>query len=223
MKKTTTLLLLILSFSGFCTTDTTGVKEFKITPFFSPERLTNITRDNFSKGRDYISFSEGSGYGITKSYFNYTTGINLQFPLTKKLSMGTGIAYTQQDLEANHYCMWCGSLPSEPEKLELRFIEVPLFIQYNLLNSKIKVYVQAGAQGTQLLRIPDLWFPNNISYNRQTFKGILGIGTSIDLGKHFAVQLTPTYRYAFNSVYKETELKMHSIGITGGISYRIKM
>lgn len=215
MKKPITLLLLFLSLSGFCVTDTTGQKVFKINAFFSPEMPTKLTQ---------IYFGEGMGYNLKKNYFNYSTGLNAQFPLTKTLSLGIGIAYTQQDLQATFYCMYCNTA-GEPrtEKLELRFLETPLFIQYNLLNKKIKLSVQTGLQGSYLLNIPDLWLPSNLSYNKQLLKGFVGIGTSIDLGKHFSFQLTPTYRYAFHSLFKETHVRLHSIGIAGGISYRIRM
>ena len=44
----------------------------------------------------------------------------------------------------------------------------------------------------------------------------------MDIGKKINFQLTPTYKYSFNYLFKNTNLKMHSFGITVGLTYRIK-
>ena len=217
MKKLTILFLLSLNLSGFCITDTTGQKEFKINAFFAPERLT-ITELKPGQG--------GEGYGLNTVYFNYTTGIATQFPITKRLHLGTGITYTQQDIQATYACAYCNTDANIPPiKLDLKYIEAPLFLQYNILNKKLKLYVQTGVQGSYLINIPDLYASRDprLFYNKYNLKWVFGVGSSLNLGKHFSFNLTPTYRYAFNSLYKDSHIRMHSIGIAGGISYRIRM
>ncbi len=220
MKKLTTILLLFLCMTAFCSSDTIGRKEFKLGIIFSPEGLTEISK---------LRLDGDNGYNLERSYFNYVVGIVGQFPITQKLDIGTGITYSQQDLKGTYYCAYCNSLPFEPERLNLRFLEIPVFIQYNLLNSKIKLHVQAGFIGSYLISRPDLNLYNrqdlnyasNTSFNRPLSKGFLGIGTNIDIGKKINFQLTPTYRYSFNYLFNDTNLKMHSLGITAGMTYRI--
>lgn len=220
MKKLTTILLLCLSLTAFCSSDTLGRKEFKLGIIFSPEGLTEIS---------FLRLDGDIGYNLERSYFNYVVGIFGQFPITQKLDIGTGITYSQQDLKGTFYCTTCNSLPFEPERLNLRFLEIPVFIQYNLLNSKIKLHVQAGFIGSYLISRPDLIlfsrpdlnYASNTSFNRPLSKGFLGIGTNIDIGKKINFQLTPTYRYSFNYLFNDTNLKMHSLGIAVGLTYRI--
>ena len=172
MKRISTILLLSLSVTGYSLSDTIGRKEYKISILFSPERLTEIS---------YLNLDMWNGYKLERSYFNHTIGIVGQFPITQRLDIGSGVTYSQQDLQGTYYCEYCEyfntSGPPEPERLNLRFLEIPVYFQYNFLDGKIKLNAIAGFVGSYLISRPDLNFFNrpdldyssNISFNRIDF------------------------------------------------------
>ncbi|MCE9540085.1 MAG: porin family protein, partial [Bacteroidetes bacterium] len=136
-----------------------------------------------------------------------------------RLGLGTGLTYSQQDLQETYSCAFCNTSPIEPKRLNLRFLEIPVFLQYNFLNSKIKLHAQAGFVGSYLISQPDLFY---ISFNKMLLKGHIGTGANINIGKKFNFQLTPTYSHSFNSLSKETNFKINSFGIIAGLTYRMK-
>lgn len=222
MKNLITILLLSYSATAFSLSDTIAKKEYKFGGFFSPEQLQEISR---------LDLGNYTGYGLQRSYFNYSVGLVGRFPVTKKLDIGTGITYSQKDLKGTYYCESCDTYgPSPSQRLNLRFLEAPVFIQYNILNGKIKLHAQGGFTLSYLISKPDLWFgerpdlkaSSTTYFNRPLSKLFIGLGTNIDLGKKINFQLTPTYNYSLNYLYKDTNLKMHSFGVALGLTYRIQ-
>ncbi len=94
---------------------------------------------------------------IVNSNLGFAGGVSMDFPISKKLDIYSGILYTNQKINMNDYEMVYESDPSlvsninpqqTSEKAILKGIEVPVNLKYNFSISNKKVFVSGGVSST---------------------------------------------------------------------------
>lgn len=95
---------------------------------------------------------------------------------------------------------------------QLGFIEVPLEVEWQLLEGKFGIYATGGAS-TLFLHQNSVGFQNetgiltigeNAAANTTSFSGNLGFGIEYQLSKRFNLNLEPSFRYQFNTFTNQT-------------------
>ena len=140
----------------------------------------------------------------------WNLGVIFNIPISKKLSLQPEINYTNHGLKYSY--------ESDYEKLTMKYLELPLFLKYNIINGKTgKMYLQVGGYGGYWLAaelenntnqeiIKEQYpFDNDVSDgfkdNRLDFGLLGGIGVAIKLGSgHFFIQ--SRYQHGLSDIAK---------------------
>jgi hypothetical protein len=193
-----------------------------------------------------IGFTFGADYtdagGITNNQLSNNIGITLGYYLTNKLSVNTGLIYSNkfywapgkgQNRPNNSSSM------NRPWAPDIEYIngscnmyELPLTIRYDFAkNDKTLFFVNAGASSYFLLKQTNIYFTHNgggrpvawlskdESQSNYWFGvGDISVGLETDLGKGFSFQAEPFFRIPFQNMGVEN-LKMYSYGFMLSFRY----
>ena len=226
MKKTLVILFTILSLVSIAqeqtTLDTTRLKKFQLGITFSPDfNFRYLKADANSEWISHIADSmEVPKYG-------YTAGINFNYRLTNKTTLGTGVIFmdngekTKSNIElqatnyTNHYY----------------FISVPLRLDYTMISSKIDFYSTVGITGNFFLnhktsmlvdgKKDPIQFNTKNDLQKFTLGGLAGLGMKANLSTNWLFKMEVLYRQSIQSVSTGPVKKwLYSVGPTIGMYYR---
>jgi hypothetical protein len=197
---------------------------------FSPEYCyRNLSSDN--KSNEISQFIEGRN-NIEVPKFGYTTGINVQYALSKKFSIESGLNYSNKgysvDFFTRNYEYY--------SVYNLYFMDVPLAVNFTVPGKRLQLNFAAGFianllwNAKQSDEIRNIYNGSKISQESDVSGNLnSGISTSISLGliynltNNFRLSLMPVYRYSLSD-FKESSVyeKLWSAGITLGGFYRFE-
>lgn len=217
---------------------------FSITP-----TAAAVYFDNFGSGNildDQFANQESSGE-ISMSY-----GVNLAYQLSEKFKIRSGIskvdlAYNTLDVNVfsvlnsqavNVNSTNSGGITSPENNNEASalgalnqrfgFIEVPLEMEYTIINRKIGLGLIGGLStlileenGVSLNRgnlNANVGEANNI--NEMSFSANLGIGLDYNIAPRFKISLEPILKYQINTFKNTSNLHPYYFGIYSGLSYK---
>jgi long-subunit fatty acid transport protein len=179
--------------------------------------LDNLSLDNGQNNDYLVTQGNINGYGIELDKNNYTIGLNAQYFLNKKVSLSSGILYSNKDFTGTFNCATCDFFGSFPETIKQRFLVIPLSIDYNLQFGNLKPILKAG-------------FNNNIetdnglkeqskSYFLEAFVGIL---MNYEIIENCNIGVGYNYQTALTDLYKTDEYNLKTNTFYLQINYRIK-
>ncbi len=206
--------IIFFSLAAFCQTEPVKQDKWKLGIAFSPD--VYLIPSDFSEG-NYV------GYDLNRSPFKFSTGIIASLAVKPKIDIGTGIIFSKKDFSGTGYCHVCMSdfiyMPPQPVTIKQRYLEIPVFVQYNILNKKLDLHLQAGLTSGFLTSKPT---GELISHNKFLFGGQLGIGMNLDLGQRFNLSWTTLYRHPLKNFSDENYRLLRTFSFVTGVSYRIK-
>lgn len=202
-------------------------------------RVAPVFYDNMSSGNAVatgMAGSEASGE-VSISY-----GVNLAYQISDRIKLRSGIS--KLDLSFNTpgvpmaAVMNTGSfLGKEDPKLvtklvegelrqQINFIEVPMEVEYRLLDSRIGLNLIAGGSTLFLnnnnvsldtgVRTTDLGQAENLE--KLNFSANLGLGLDYELRPNFHLNLEPMFKYQLNSFSEKTGMQPYYLAIYSGFS-----
>lgn len=124
--------------------------------------------------------------------FDFTAGIVGQYSLTKRLEIGSGLAYSRKtDLESNYYFICGNGLICPPliaiyAPMQNNFLEIPVFVRYNFLKTKFNFHVEAGTTGGMMLN-------ENYFSSKYRLDGQAGLGISYTIADLINLSATTFY------------------------------
>ena len=173
-----------------------------------------FTLDNNLSSESFAS-SEYIGYSANYNETNYRIGLSAEYSLRNGFSLNSGINYSNKDFTGTYYCAVCDIIgPINPEKIELRFIEIPLSLRYYFLPKKLKVYGEIGIN-------------NQFVLSKETIDNsfILGLkfggGIEYSLNQKIAVRLLTEYNKGVTNLFEKSDFKIDYLSFGIGISKRI--
>jgi hypothetical protein len=188
-----------------------------------------------------IGFTFGADYtdagGITNNQLSNNIGITLGYYLTNKISINTGLIYSNKFYWAQghnqnrpNYSTYPNTTNAWAPDIEYingscNMYELPLTIRYDFAkNDKTLFFVNAGASSYFLLKQtniyythngggrPVAWLSKDESQSNYWFGvGDISVGLETDLGKGFSFQAEPFFRVPLQKMGVEN-LKMYSYG-----------
>jgi hypothetical protein len=210
----------------------------------APQKSVHINRSlsiGFTFGADYTDAG-----GIPNNQFSNNIGITLGYYLTSKLSVSTGILYS------NKFYWSPGHGPDRPAysqggygnpttfaySPDIEYVngacnmyELPLTLRYDFAkNDRTKFFVNAGVSSYFMLKQtyiyffhsggrPLAWKSNEEAQSNYWFGvGDLSFGLETDIGKGFSFQAEPFFRIPFQKMGVEN-LKMYSYGFMLSFRY----
>ena len=208
-----------------------------------PQKTVRINRSlsiGFTFGADYTD-----GGGISNNQLSNNIGITLGYYLTSKLSVNTGLIYSNKFYWAPGHDHDRPSVPPNGTNTtyawapDIEYVngafnmyEVPLTLRYDFArNEKTRFFINAGASSYFLLKQTNIYFTHNgggrpVAWltkdespsNYWFGVGDLSFGLETDLGKGFSFQAEPFFRIPFQKMGVEN-LKMYSYGFMLSFRY----
>lgn len=166
--------------------------------------------NNFSSDR--ISFDKYSGYSADYNKSNFSAGLSLDYSISGKLILVSGINYSDKSFTGKYYCDVCDiSTPPGPEKIEIQFIEIPVIAKYYFLRSRFDVFAEGG--------IGNLWRVNHktdLEVEKYFLSAKLGGGIEYPFLDRYSLQLSVVYTQNLTEVFRDAEYDYRIFAIKFG-------
>lgn len=209
-------------------------RRFSITPTAGA-----VYYDNLGSGSAIdAQFSNNRGSGeVSMAY-----GINLAYQVSEKIKIRTGISkvnlsHNTQDVSfasavnsnaVETSLLSIASAGTGSLNQNLGFIEIPVEMEYSLINKKVGLSIIGGAS-TLLLdenRISlntfntstDLGEARNL--NEVSFSTNIGLGVNYNISPQFRLNVEPMFKYQLNTFNNTSGFNPYIFGIYSGFSYR---
>lgn len=192
---------------------------------------SNNSVNLFSKNMDAeVSFAPGdiSYFSNTVKVENNNMAMNstagvIEFSETPKGAELSG------DFEASKATTANLLVPNGEFSQVFEFMEIPLFVRYRVIDSKIGVELITGLNAGIVVGnnayIENQYGLQNIGETQDispvNISGTVGVGVNYAIGKHFAVAVEPRFNYYLNSINTNpsVEFRPYRIGFYTGVSY----
>jgi opacity protein-like surface antigen len=229
------IFLTLLPSTLFCqSTEMTKTKRISIGLTFSPDYCyRKLSPDATSQ---WIADSRDS---LEIPKFGFTTGFGLLFQITKRLTLETGLQYSNKGEKTKSYSStWFPPSvqpdPSLPVKnafiYHYNYLDIPLKVNYNILTKRLKFFVSGGIstnvflfqQITSRVEYGDGSTVTNNSISnglsRINLAVVAGLGINYDVTNRLTIRIEPTYRRSITSIIN-APIKgyLYSAGINTGI------
>ncbi len=182
----------------------------------------NLDADASFAPDDISYFSNAVKVENNNIAMNSTAGV-IEFSETPKGAELSG------DFEASKASTVNLLVPNGEFSQVFEFMEIPLFVRYRVIDSKIGVELITGLNAGIVVGnnayIENQYGLQNIGETQDistvNLSGTVGLGVNYALGKHFAVALEPRFNYYLNSINTNpsVEFRPYRIGFYTGVSY----
>lgn len=183
-------------------------------------------------------FADKGGSGeVTMAY-----GINLAYQVSEKVKLRTGVSKVSLSHQTQNvdFASAARSSAIESETLNLAFsrtgyldqhlgfIEVPLEMEYAIINKKIGLSLIGGAS-TLFLNENEVSLKSQNSttalgeannLNNVSFSTNIGIGINYNLSPQFQLNLEPIFKYQLNTFNNSSGLNPYFFGIYSGLNFK---
>jgi len=158
--------------------------------------------------------SEFTGFSLDKQKLNYTLGLSILRNLNPKTTIGTGLQYSNRDFEGHCYCDFCNKATIFNQLISLRFIEIPVFINYTLGkdSNALKPYLKAGVTTSKVMNES---FAN--AFRNFHFSGMLGIGGQYSPNERLTMYAESFYEQMLRTVSDYSEYTYKSVSLQVGL------
>jgi hypothetical protein len=240
MKKITILLLLLLPFRMYCstadstTTDSVKIKKYALGITYSPD----LCYRNLNSAAEHKWISDIRDT-LETGKMGHTTGVNLTININKKISLSTGILFSDKGAKTKRYTFENTGNLNAPAFNTITFhyyyIDIPLKVNYYLHDKKCKFYITGGMstnifisqKNTSKIEYYNKDSEKITSTNKQpdfakiNFAVIAGLGIDCPITPKYYFKLEPQFRYSINSIIKAPIKEyLYSAGLNIGIYYK---
>ncbi len=175
-----------------------------------------------------------------KPITHYSAGLHYEKALSNHFSMITGAQYSSRGFGAREQfdinVLGIDVPLGASIETRLNYLEAPLMIKYNFIESGVTPYVKAGASAAYALNgkitpkvqaiinwsLPSININlDNDLYNRFDVSAVAGAGVSIPTNTFGAINLEVGYRHSLNSMLQDNiaDIGIKSHGFSAGIGY----
>jgi hypothetical protein len=214
MRTLFTTLLLLSTLAILCQSNSESNGKWKVGVTIAPDIY-------FNSGS--FSLTEETGFSsIEASGFNFTSGLIGEWSFNSKFDIVSEINYSRKDFSGRYYCTVCEffTIPQR-EPITVRFVEIPVFVRYNIFNKQIGVHVEVGITSGYLTNTISSSYTGTLSTNEFQLSGLIGLGINRDLGQRINLSLSSDFRQSFTNLLVGSNLKFRSVGFITGITYKI--
>jgi hypothetical protein len=161
---------------------------------------------------------------------NFTAGTTVEVALLSRLSVRTGLLYSNRDFTGYFVCYRCYYEQGNPpipklETIRQRYLDVPLSARVYLISGRLNLFGDAGLVGNFLIE-NETKVERHEMYQVKSNEFLLswegGIGTSYSLNKHIDISLSAVYRSSLTEYLPNDEIQIRSFGVVGGLAYKFK-
>lgn len=173
--------------------------------------------------------------------FGYSTGINFAYKVTAKCMFEAQALFSDKGETVKNYELGNIAIASYLDRIPDKgalinhyyYLDVPLKLNYYLLNSNVKVYVTGGAsvnyflfqKTITILKFKDGSEEKYTSRSQPAFEKIniallAGFGINYDLSDKYTLKIEPVFKHAITPVINApVKTYLYSAGINFGVAY----
>ncbi|GHA46852.1 hypothetical protein GCM10007103_29890 [Salinimicrobium marinum] len=194
--------------------------------------------DNLGSGNSVDpQFAKNSRGEISMAY-----GVNLAYQISEKVKIRTGVSKVELS-RSTPDMSYASALNSDAieygsENLvspgsgnldqSMGFIEIPLEVEYNLINKKVGLSLIGGASTLVLdenmnsIDTPEsrIIFGKSRNLNNVSFSTNIGVGLNYNISEEFELHLEPMFKYQLNTFEHSSGVKPYFFGIYSGLSFK---
>jgi hypothetical protein len=158
----------------------------------------------------------------TKKSLNFSTGIIGYLKLARNYEIGLGLIYSNKDFIGTFYCEVCDpNIPPTPERVKIRYAELPVTLRYYLLNGKTDLFIEPGVTNSLLISTPQSKYGGGfLSTNKYIISGQFRLGVRVDAGKRINLVGSIMYRNTFTDSFVNSDFRFQSVAIGIGARYK---
>ncbi|MDX2361489.1 MAG: outer membrane beta-barrel protein [Crocinitomicaceae bacterium] len=229
--------------SSFGQDDDTKDRKWKIGINISPEIAYRTLTTSDPSSESFIEYRDE----IESSIFTLSGGLNIEYNITKRFAMRSGIQYLTQGEQYDFEIVgWPIPNPSFPSKFivvqRYHYVGVPLIASFDFIQTdKVEVFLSAGALGTWMYRTSTKTTREYIDGTTETERehsdpsvsewteyqlfnvtALISLGSDIKLGSRSFIRLEPTFKYTILPIVDGPIQERHfNVGLN--IGYFIKL
>ncbi|CAM1352713.1 outer membrane beta-barrel protein [Tenacibaculum insulae] len=179
---------------------------------------STISFDNNLSSEYLITDANINGYSIDYDQFNFTFGFIAEYKLNKKLFLETGIEYSNKDFTGIYNCATCfpnGLWIYSKEKIEQRFIQIPILFKYYLIDQKIKLSIKTGLKNNFSIE-------NKLDNKKYYLEGIIGSEIEYRIINNWNLGLGFNYNKSLTNLYNDENFDFKTNSFYLKVIYGIK-
>lgn len=230
----------------------TGLAESKPEPLNSKDE-SFLKRIRVSTTAGAVYFDVGNGSTVDEQFagnaggseVSMAYGVNIAYKLSDRVKIRSGVSkvnmnYSTRQVDYSSAMSSSAAASSEPAGMgimlsgqgsldqEFGFIEVPLEMEFTLIDKKIGLNLIGGASTLFLdenrLAMTTSNFTTDLgeaqNLNELSFSANLGVGLHYKFAPQFRLNLEPIFKYQLNTFNHSSGLNPYYFGIYSGISYQ---
>ncbi|NMM49248.1 outer membrane beta-barrel protein [Marinigracilibium pacificum] len=198
MKNVTILALLLVS--AFSVSS-----QVKLGVYYSYDN--NLSTEN-------IVVDEYTGYSISYDQPNYSVGLTMEKGLKNNFSIKSGVGISDKSFTSVYYCAVCDMVVM-PETVNLRYLDIPVSLNYEILDSKFKLFGEIGMINQFNLVDDQKQFRNYV------ISGNVGAGVKFQVSKRVSANASLNYINSFIDAYDNLEYKNSFLSYRFGIDFKL--
>ncbi len=193
--------------------------------------------DNLGGNSVDAQFAENSRGEVSMAY-----GVNVAYQFSEKVKIRTGVSKVELSrstpdmsyASAKSYDVVenGAEMLSTPDvgnlDQNMGFIEIPLEVEYSLINKKVGLSLIGGASTLVLnenmvsLNTPEssISFGKDRSLNNVSFSTNIGVGLNYNISEEFEIHLEPMFKYQLNTFDHSAGVNPYFFGIYSGLSFK---
>jgi hypothetical protein len=185
---------------------------------------SGVTKMTHSTNTNNIAFSpSGRETSLQNLKANANSGVYVQVGDSEALIQNSPSTFTEDQLVANRTAVFLGDLNQQ-----LGFIEVPLELEYALINNRFGVNLICGAS-TLFLENNSIAVVNNgnrneigeaTNVNNVSFSTNLGLGVNYKITSSLQFNVEPTFKYQINTFSNSSNFNPYYLGVYSGFSFK---
>lgn len=225
MKKIIILVFLLSPMLNFAQqNDSSKMKSFSIGGSYSTDYCYRII-----SAKESMKWLKNQMDTLEIAKIGYTTGINFDYRITKRLSISSGILFSDKGEKLKKKV-----IPSIDKSItHINYLDIPLKVNYNISTNKTKFYISLGISNNIFLSNKILIKKENSSsrelvignsdFSKINFTSIINIGINQDVAENWYFKTELLYRQSINPLIKsDLNRYLYSVGLNLGFYYRLK-
>ncbi|WP_282072439.1 outer membrane beta-barrel protein [Polaribacter atrinae] len=183
--------------------------------------MDKLSIDNGQNNDFLVTEGNINGYGIEFDKNNHTIGVITQFLFNEKISVSSGLLYSNKDFTGTYSCGTCdfiGTFPGySPETLKQRFLVIPISIDYNFQLGNLEPILKAGFKSN--IEIDNDLKQQSKGYFLEAFVGVL---INYEILETWNIGVGYNYQTALTDLYKSDNYNLRTNSFYLQINYHIK-
>lgn len=176
---------------------------------------------SFRKFANELPVSEYTGFNLGADILSMRYDLDFAARLSSKWTLFAGMGYSSRNYLGTYYCHVCDfvGFPFGSERLEFKYLDVPIFARYRIVDQKLGWHIEFGAETSFALNKVDSRYESDLRLNTYSVNAFAGTGLDYNLNNRINFNATCSYR---KLLFSNTAYTFQALEVKAGIIYYFK-